>query len=332
MKVAIIGAGNVGAMVASRVIDADLADVVLVDIVPGMAKGKALDISDVRPIVNSSADIIGTENFEDMKGSDIVVITAGLARKPGMSRDDLLKKNSEIIKNLSLQIKNYCPSSIVIVVTNPLDVMSYLVIKTAGFDPKKVIGMAGVLDTARFINVLREKNIDINRKGSSRLASYIRFAQYFLRSLARRILFERGQRPSRELSQEILMMGSHGDTMVPVSRSKNIPDSVFKEASELARNRGAEIVKYLGTGSAYFAPSASVFFMLKAIIKNEKKTMCASAYLKGQYGEKDIYIGVPVILGSQGIEKIIEIELTEEEKRAFKESARQIRESIAKTL
>jgi len=295
LKIAIIGAGNVGAMVASRVIDAGLADVVLVDIVPGMAKGKALDISDVRPIVNSSANIIGTENFEDMKGSDIVVITAGLARKPGMSRDDLLKKNSAITKEVSSQVKKYCPSSIVIVVTNPLDVMSYLVMKTTGFDPKKVIGMAGVLDSARFTNALRGKNQDIDQ-------------------------------------DNVLMMGSHGDTMVPINRSENISEKVFSEASELARNRGAEIVKHLGTGSAYFAPSASVFFMLKAIIKNEKKTMCVSAYLEGQYSEKDIYIGVPVTLASQGIEKIIEIGLTEEEKQAFKESARQIRESISKTL
>jgi malate dehydrogenase len=295
MKISIIGAGNVGAMVASRVVDANLADVVLLDIVPGLAKGKALDISDVRPIVNSSANIIGTENFEDMKGSDIVVITAGLARKPGMSRDDLLKRNSEIIKDLSLQVKNHCPSSIVIVVTNPLDVMSYLVMKTTGFNPKRVIGMAGVLDTARFINILREKNKNIDE-------------------------------------DKFLMMGSHGDTMVPVSRSENIPDKVFREASELARNRGAEIVKYLGTGSAYFAPSASVFFMLKAIIENKKNTACASAYLQGQYDEKNVYAGVPVILGSQGVEKIIEIELTKEEKEAFKESTRQIREGITKTL
>lgn len=295
LQIAIIGAGNVGAMVASRVIDADLADVVLVDIAPGVAKGKALDISDVRPIVNSSANIIGTENFEDMKGSDIVVITAGLARKPGMSRDDLLKKNSDIIKEVSSHVKKHCPSSIVIVVTNPLDVMSYLVMKTTGFDPKKIIGMAGVLDSARFINALREKNQDI-------------------------------------VQDKVLMMGSHGDTMVPINRSGNISKDLFNKTSELARNRGIEIVKHLGTGSAYFAPSASVFFMLKAIIKNEKKTMCASAYLEGQYSEKDIYIGVPVTLTSQGIEKIIEIELTEEEKQAFKESARQIRESISKTF
>jgi len=295
MKIAVIGAGNVGAMVASRICDADLADVVLVDIVPGMAKGKALDISDVRPVVNSSSGITGSEDFKDIKDSDIVVITAGLARNPGMSRDDLLKKNSDIIKDLSLQIKKYCPSSIVIVVTNPLDVMTYLVMKTTGFNPKKVIGMAGVLDTARFINILREKNKDID-------------------------------------DDKFLMMGSHGDTMVPVSRSKKVSKEDFIRASELARNRGEEIVKYLGTGSAYFAPSASVFFMLKAIIKNEKNTMCASAYLEGQYNEKDVYAGVPVVLGNSGINKIIEIDLTEEEKKAFKESARQIREGIAKTL
>nr|MBU1328516.1 malate dehydrogenase [Candidatus Omnitrophota bacterium] len=295
LKIAVIGAGNVGAMVASRVIDADLADVVLVDIVPGMAKGKALDISDVRPLVNSSANIIGTENFEDMKGSDIVVITAGLARKPGMSRDDLLKKNSAITKEVSSQVKKYCPSSIVIVVTNPLDVMSYLVMKTTGFDPKKVIGMAGVLDSARFTNALRVRNQNIDQ-------------------------------------DNVLMMGSHGDTMVPINRSENISEELFSETSELTRNRGAEIVRHLGTGSAYFAPSASVFFMLKAIIKNEKKTMCVSAYLEGQYSEKDIYIGVPAILGVSGVDKIVEIELTEKEKQAFKESARQIREGITHIL
>lgn len=295
MKIAVMGAGNVGAMVASRIIDADLADVTLLDVVPGLAKGKALDISDARPIFDSGASITGSEDFNDMKGSDIVVITAGLARKPGMSRDDLLKKNSDIIKEISAQVKKHCPSSIVIVVTNPLDVMSYLVMKTAGFDHKKVIGMAGVLDTARFINILREKNKDID-------------------------------------DDKFLMMGSHGDTMVPVSRSKKVSKEDFVSASEFAKNRGAEIVKHLGTGSAYFAPSASVFFMLKAIIKDEKKSLCASAYLQGQYDEKDIYIGVPVILGVKGIEKVIEIALTEEEKQAFKESARQIREGIAKTL
>jgi len=295
MKVAVIGAGNVGAMTASRVIDADLADVVLLDVLPGLAKGKALDISDARPVSGSRAGITGTEEYRDIKGSDIVVITAGLARRPGMSRDDLLKKNSEIIKSVSVQVKNYCPSSIIIVVTNPLDVMTCLVMKTTGFDPKKVLGMAGVLDTARFINALRERNHDIDQ-------------------------------------DNVMMLGSHGDTMVPVNRSKNLSEEMFLEAAELARGRGAEIVKYFGTGSAYFAPSAAVFFMLKAIVKDEKKSMCVSAYLDGQYGEKDIYIGVPVVLGGQGIERIIEIELSKQEKQAFKESARQIRENITKTL
>lgn len=295
MKIAVIGAGNVGAMVASRICDAGLADVILLDVVPGLAKGKALDISDARPIFDSSADITGTEDFKDIKGSDIVVITAGLARKPGMSRDDLLKKNSEIVKNVSLKIKEFCPSSVVIVVTNPLDAMSYLAMKTTGFSPKKVIGMAGVLDSARFVNAIREMGKSIS-------------------------------------DSEAFMFGSHGDTMVPVNRSKGIAETVFNQASESARNRGAEIVKHLGTGSAYFAPSASVFFMLKAIIKDEKKPLCASVYLQGQYGEKDIYIGVPVILGAEGIEKIIETALSEEEKQAFKESASQIREGIAKTI
>jgi malate dehydrogenase len=280
-------------MTASRVIDADLADVVLLDIVPGLAKGKALDMSDARPIFDSKARITGTEDFKDINDSNIVVITAGLARKPGMSRDDLLKKNSEIIKDVSLQIKKYCPSPIIIVVTNPLDIMTYLVMKTTGFNPKKVIGMAGVLDTARFINTLRERNQEISQ-------------------------------------DDIIMMGSHGDTMVPVNRSKNISEEIFFEASEIARNRGAEIVKYLGTGSAYFAPSASVFYMLKAIIKNENKAMCVSAYLEGQYGEKDIYIGVPVILGVSGVDKIIEIGLSEQEKQLFKDSALEIRKGIAK--
>ena len=295
MKIAIIGAGNVGAMVASRIIDANLADVALLDVVPGMAKGKALDIADARPVVNSKSRITGTEDFKDIKGSDIVVITAGLARKPGMSREDLLKKNTEIIKEVSNQIKKYCPSSIVIVVTNPLDVMAYLVMRTTGFDPKKVIGMAGVLDSARFINALWERNQDIDQ-------------------------------------DKVLMMGSHGDTMVPVNRSKNISPEVFSETANLARNRGAEIVKHLGTGSAYFAPSAAVFYMLKAIIKNENKTLCASAYLDGQYNQKDIYIGIPVILNSSGIKEVIEITLTPEEKTQFQESAHQIREGISKTL
>lgn len=293
MKVAIIGAGNVGSMVASRVIDRGLSDVVLMDIVPGLAKGKALDISDARPISNSSAKIVGTEDFKDIQDVDIVVITAGESRKPGMSREDLLKKNAEVIENIALEIKKYCASSIVIVVTNPLDVMSYIVMKTTGFEPHRVIGSAGVLDTARFINIVSEKVGLVD-------------------------------------DDKIFMMGSHGDTMVAINRSEKVTENIFKESSDRVRNRGKEIVSYLKTGSACFAPSLAVYYMLESILKNKKRKMCASAYLEGQYGEKDIYIGVPVVIDSSGIREIIEIKLKEEEKKSFKNSAQKIHESIRK--
>lgn len=293
MKVAIIGAGNVGATVASRVIDGNLADVVLMDIVSGLAKGKALDISDARPIFKSACKIVGTEDFKDIHGADIVIITAGLARKPGMLRDDLLKKNAQIVKEISTRIKRHCASAIIIVVTNPLDAMSYLVMKTTGFEPRRIIGMAGVLDSARFINVTSEKIDTVD-------------------------------------GDNIFMMGSHGDTMVAINRSKEISEGIFKESLSRTRQRGIEIVSHLKNGSAYFAPSAAVFYMLKCILKNEKKTMCASAYLQGEYGEKDIYIGVPIVLDSSGVREIIEITLTDEEKLFFRKSAQEIRESIQK--
>ncbi|MBU3911386.1 MAG: malate dehydrogenase [Candidatus Omnitrophica bacterium] len=293
MKIAVIGAGNVGAMVAGRVVDAGLADVVLIDIAPGLAKGKALDISDSRPITGSLSKIEGSEDLKATQGAGIVVVTAGLARKPGMSRDDLLRKNSEIIKDVSGKIKRYSPSAIVIVVTNPLDAMTYLAMKTTGFEPARVIGMAGVLDSARFMNAV-SPDIAVTQ------------------------------------DEKVFMMGSHGDTMVAINRSDGLDDKIFKQGAERARNRGAEIVGHLKTGSAYFAPSAAVFYMLKAILKNENRTVCCSAYLQGEYGEKDIYIGVPVVLGSSGVVRIIEIEFTEQEKKAFKKSVSQIHETIAK--
>ena len=293
MKIAIIGAGSVGAMLASRVIDANLADVVLVDVVPGLAKGKALDISDARPIFNSDSRIVGTDDYAEIKGANIAVITAGLARKPGMSREDLLQKNSDIIRDVSNRIKEYCPSSIVIVVTNPLDAMTYLAMKITGFPHKRVMGMAGVLDSSRFINIISENGCSIEK-------------------------------------DKVFIMGSHGDTMVAINRSGGLQESAFKKFSELAKQRGSEVVSYLKTGSAYFAPSAAAFDMLRAILKNEKRTMCVSAYLDGEYGERDIYIGVPVVLDSCGIRKIVEITLTAEEIRAFKKSAQEIRKSIEK--
>lgn len=293
MNVAIIGAGNVGAMTASRIIDDDLADVVLMDIVPGLARGKALDISDARAIMSSGVNIVGTEDPGGLKGSDIVVITAGLARKPGMSRDDLLQKNTAIIKDITAQIKRYCEAPIVIVVTNPLDVMTYLVMKETGFDSNRVIGMAGVLDLARFINIASGKARGIDK-------------------------------------DKIFMMGSHGDTMVAINRSEKLPDDIFAESSDRAKKRGAEIIEHLKTGSAYFSPSAAIFAMVRVILKDEQKTMCASAYLQGQYGESDIYIGVPVKLGASGVKEIVEIKLTDKEKESFKKSAQSIRESINK--
>jgi len=291
MKVSIIGAGNVGAMVASRIVDAGLADIVLMDILPCLAKAKALDISDARPIANSTSGITGTERFQDIRNSDIVVVTAGLSRRPGMSRDELLKKNAQILKDVSGYIKKYCDTPIIIVVTNPLDAMTYLVMKETQFDPRRVIGMAGVLDSARFINILSERTTSIDK-------------------------------------DNIFMMGSHGDTMVAINRSKQLSSDEFTECSDATRQRGAEIVGLLKTGSAYFAPSAAVFYMLKCILKDEKKTCCVSAYLQGQYGESDIYIGVPVLLGSSGVKDIIEIPLAEKEKKAFKKSAQEIREAI----
>ncbi|MFH1479220.1 MAG: malate dehydrogenase [Candidatus Omnitrophota bacterium] len=292
MKVAVIGAGNVGAMTASRIVDANLADCVLIDIVPGLAKGKALDISDTRPLTGSLSEIEGTEDFKAMAGSNIVVITAGLARKPGMTRDDLLRKNRDILKDISKYIKDLCPDSIVIVVTNPLDAMSYLVMKETGFEPKKVIGMAGVLDSSRFINILLDKARSID-------------------------------------TGKVFMMGSHGDSMVPINRS-SLDKELFNVSADRASKRGGEIVSYLKTGSAYFAPSMSTFYMVKSIINNEKKTLCVCAYLNGEYRENDIYIGVPAVLGSSGVEGILEINLTDDEKQLFKKSAQDIRDSIKK--
>jgi len=210
-----------------------------------------------------------------------------------MSRDDLLKKNATILKDVSVNIKKYSPSSIIIVVTNPLDSMSYLVMKATGFEPRRVIGMAGELDSARFLNIVSQDISSADR-------------------------------------DKIFMMGSHGDSMVPINRSEKLSEDIFKASSERARNRGKEIVECLKTGSAYFSPSAAVFHMLKAILKNEKKTVCASAYLKGQYGEEDVYIGVPIVLDSSGVKDIIEINLTSDEKKAFKKSIQEVRESIKK--
>ncbi|MCM8790131.1 MAG: malate dehydrogenase [Candidatus Omnitrophica bacterium] len=301
----IIGAGAVGATLAQRIFESNLADVVLVDILEKVACGKALDLMDGAPIMATERSILGTGDYAAVADSDIVVITAGLARKPGMSREDLISKNAAIVKDVSCQVKRYAPSSIVIVVTNPLDSMAYLVYKTTGFKREKVLGMAGVLDGSRFIALIAD---DLKVPRASITA---------------------------------MVLGSHGDTMVPVVSktfvggepltklmAKDRIESIIKRTC----NRGAEIVSCLGTGSAYYSPSAAVFSMVKAILRDTKEIMTVSAYLEGEFGLKDIYIGVPCRIGRAGIEEVLEIDLSDEESSAFHRSAQAIRQSIASHL
>jgi malate dehydrogenase len=292
-KVTIIGAGNVGATTAMMIAHSGIADVVLFDIVEGMPQGKALDIAESCPLWNSSSKIKGTNTYDDIKGSDIIVITAGLARKPGMSRSDLLHANANIVKNISLEIAKRAKDAIIIVVTNPMDVMAQLVWKTTEFSCKRVMGMGGVLDSSRLIYFISNE-LDIS-----------------------------------PTDIEAIVLGGHGDDMVPLSRFttvKGIPlaeiisKKKIKKLIERTRHGGAEIVSLLKTGSAYYAPASSTFHMIKAIILDEKRMLPCAAFLNGEYGFKDVYMGVPVILGKDGVEKIIEIKLTKEEKQAFRKS------------
>lgn len=303
-KVSIIGAGQVGSTLALLLAKKELAsDIVLVDVVEGIPQGKALDLAELAPIEGYDVKITGTNNYEDIKESDVVVITAGLPRKPGMTRDDLLKANAGIIKEVSLNIKKYAENPKVIVVTNPLDVMSYLVLKTTGFHKTKVMGMAGILDSARF--------------------------SYFI---------------AKELGVSVkdintMVLGSHGDSMIPIPRhstaskipiTKLLPEDKIKDIVERTRNAGAEIVSLLKTGSAFYAPAGSISVMVESILNDEKKIITASILLEGEYGIKDTFIGVPVKLGKNGVEEIIEIDLTIEEKKALEKSAFAIKEEIRK--
>jgi len=302
-KISIIGAGAVGSTLAQRVLDSGLADVVLVDIVKNMAFAKALDMADAAPIVGTERSIIGTDSYKDIESSDIVIITAGFPRKPGMTREELIAKNAAIVREVSNNIKMHAPSSIVIVVTNPLDTMTYLAHKTLGFKKEKVFGMAGVLDASRFIYLLSDE-LKVKRS-----------------------------------SVETYILGSHGDTMVPVLSKtkiggKPIARLLSKEKIEAivrrTRDRGAEIVGLLGSGSAYYSPSAAVFKIISAVIKNSKETLVVSAYLNGEYGLQGLYIGVPCKIGRSGIEKIVELELAEDEAELLKRSAQAIKSSHEK--
>ena len=300
-KVSIIGAGAVGATLAQRVLESGLADIVLLDIVKNMAIGKAFDLSDASPIVGHEKTVIGTDDYKEIVSSDIVVITAGLARKPGMTREDLVAKNTLIVKGVAENIKRYAPDSIVIVVTNPLDAMTYLARKITGFKREKVFGMAGLLDGSRFIYLIADE-LKVPR---SSVRTYI--------------------------------LGSHGDTMVPVISKtyvsgKPVSEMMAKDKLDAiikrTRDRGAEIVSLFGSGSAYYSPSAAVFKMIAVILKGAGETLTASACLDGEYGLKDIAIGVPCKIGRGGIEKVVELELSKEEDAAFRKSAKAIKSTI----
>lgn len=300
-KVSVIGAGFTGATTALMIAQKELADVVLVDI-PDQEKptqGKALDMLEASPVQGFDSNIIGTANYEDTAGSDLVIITAGIARKPGMSRDDLVATNSKIMKSVTQQIVKYSPETTIVVLTNPVDAMTYSVFKESGFPKHRVIGQSGVLDTARFRTfIAQELNLSV-----------------------------------KDITGFVL--GGHGDDMVPLIRysyaggiplDKLISPERLDEIVERTRKGGGEIVGLLGNGSAYYAPAASLTEMAEAILKDQRRVLPAIAYLEGEYGYQDIYLGVPTILGGNGLEDIIELDLTEEEKSALDKSADSVKQ------
>ncbi|MCL4475671.1 MAG: malate dehydrogenase [Nitrospirae bacterium] len=302
-KVSIIGGGNVGASAAQLLAHDGIADVVLFDIAEGMPQGKALDMAEACPLWNSSVSVKGTNSYRDTEKSDVIVITAGIPRKPGMSRDDLLKTNAEVVKSVAAETSKLSPDAVVIVVTNPMDVMAYVACKTSGCNHRKVLGMGGILDSARFRTF---------------------------------ISFELGVSPS---DVEALVMGGHGDQMVPMPRyttikgvpiTKILPPEKIAPLIERTRNGGAEIVSLLKTGSAYYAPAAATCQMIRAILFDEKRILPCAVYLEGQYGVRDIYVGVPAVLGARGIEKVIELELNEEERADFDRSVSAVKALLEK--
>jgi malate dehydrogenase len=300
-KVSVVGAGFVGTMAAQRIAEKNLADVVLVDIIEGIPQGKALDMAQSSAMEEIDATIKGTNEFSDMEGSDIVVVTAGFPRTPGMTREELSLKNGIVVKSVVEKIKEYAPACIIIIVTNPLDVMTHLAWRVSGFKSSRVIGMGGVLDTARYKYFLAEElNVSVK-------------------------------------DIEALVLGSHGDTMVPIDRYttlKGIPISQFINKEKLdsiidrTKGGGAEIVKLLKSGSAWHAPSSSAVVMVEAILRDSKRIVPASAYLNGEYGIIDTHIGVPVKLGASGVEEIFEITLTDTERTALKRSADIVKETF----
>ena len=300
-KVTVVGAGNVGATTAQRLAEKELCDVVLIDIIEGVPQGKALDLAEAAPIEKHDAALIGSNNYEASEKSDVVIITAGIARKPGMSRDDLLNTNTKIMKSVTEQIARFSPDAVLIIVSNPLDAMCHVAYKASNFPRNRVIGMAGVLDSARFRAFISlELNVSVE-------------------------------------NTHAFVLGGHGDTMVPLPRYSTVAgipvtELISKERIdalvERTRKGGAEIVGLLKTGSAYYAPASAAVEMAEAVLKDKKKILPCAAYLEGEYGINDLFIGVPVKLGSNGIEEIIQIKLTDEENAALKRSADAVKELV----
>ncbi|MGA7836861.1 MAG: malate dehydrogenase [Ignavibacteriaceae bacterium] len=303
-KITVIGAGNVGATTAQRLAEKQLSEeVILIDILEGVPQGKALDMWESSPVEGFDTKIYGTNDYKDTAGSDLIIITAGLARKPGMSRDDLLAANAKIVKEVTEKAAQNSPQSKIIVVSNPLDVMSYVALKVSGFEKNRVIGMAGILDTARFRLFIAEAlNVSVNDVSA-------------------------------------MVLGGHGDSMVPLVRystvsgipiSELLPGKKINELVNRARKGGIEIVNYLKTGSAYYAPSSGAVEMAEAIAKNSKRVLPCAAWLEGEYNIEGVFCGVPVKLGSSGIEQIIELKLTEQEFAELKKSADEVAANIKK--
>ncbi len=300
-KVTVVGSGNVGATAARSIADKELADVVILDILEGVPQGKGLDMLEACPVEGSDARVLGTNDYADTAGSDIVVITAGLARKPGMSRDDLLAKNHAIMKGVTEQVIKYSPDCVIMPVTNPLDAMAQVVYRVSGFPRERIIGMAGVLDSARMRAFIAQAlNVSVE-------------------------------------NTHAFVLGGHGDTMVPLPRYSTvagIPITELLDAEQVeaivhrTAHGGAEIVKLLGTGSAYYAPGSAVVEMVEAVLKDKKKILPCSVFLRGEYGIQDLFVGVPCKLGGNGLEEIIEITLTPDEDVALKKSAEAVRELV----
>jgi malate dehydrogenase len=300
-KITVVGAGFVGSTLVQRLAERDYADVVMYDIIPNMPQGKTLDMLQAGPVLGYDSLVVGTNEYADTANSDIVVITSGFPRKPGMTRDDLVKKNQEIVSQVTQEVVKHSPDCIIIMVTNPLDTMAQLAYHISGFPRHRVIGMAGVLDTARFRTfIAQELNVSV-----------------------------------RDVQAYVL--GGHGDTMIPLSRmctvagvpiSQLISSERIEQIVQRTRDGGAEIVKLLGTGSAYFAPSASVLQMVDSILLDKNMIMPCAVYLQGEYGIHGLFVGVPVKLGAQGLEQIIEIELTQDEQSLLQKSAQAVKELV----